>query len=108
MADLSKSPFADSKARAVRAPRGATLTCANWQIEAAYRMIQNNLDPEVAENPDQLVVYGGIGKAARNWPCFDGILDSLRKASSKKTRRCWCSPASRLACSARTLVRRAC
>ncbi len=82
---LQKSPFADSKARPVRAPRGATLTCANWQIEAAYRMIQNNLDPEVAENPDQLVVYGGIGKAARNWPCFDGILDSLRKLKEDET-----------------------
>ena len=85
MADLSKSPFADSVARPVRAPRGATLTCANWQIEAAYRMIQNNLDPEVAENPDQLVVYGGIGKAARNWPCFDGILESLRRLKEDET-----------------------
>jgi urocanate hydratase len=85
MSALSKSLFADSKARPVRAPRGATLTCANWQIEAAYRMIQNNLDPEVAENPDQLVVYGGIGKAARNWPCFDGILDSLRKLKEDET-----------------------
>src|SRR4051794_39574374 len=71
MPSLSNSPFAGSKARPVRAPRGPVLTCANWQIEAAYRMIQNNLDPEVAENPDALVVYGGIGKAARNWPCFD-------------------------------------
>ena len=51
----------------VRAPRGAQITCRNWLIEAAYRMLQNNLDPEVAENPDALVVYGGIGKAARNW-----------------------------------------
>ncbi len=85
MSALSKSPFAGSKARPVRAPRGATLTCANWQIEAAYRMIQNNLDPEVAENPDQLVVYGGIGKAARNWACFDGILDSLRKLKEDET-----------------------
>ena len=66
-------------ARTVRAPRGAELTCANWPIEAAYRMIQNNLDREVAENPDALVVYGGIGKAARNWACFDAILDSLRR-----------------------------
>jgi urocanate hydratase len=63
--------------RAVRAPRGNTLSCRNWQIEAAYRMIQNNLDPEVAENPDALVVYGGIGKAARNWDCFDAILKAL-------------------------------
>ena len=85
MSALSNSLFTDSKARPVRAPRGSTLTCANWQIEAAYRMIQNNLDPEVAENPDQLVVYGGIGKAARNWACFDGILDSLRKLKEDET-----------------------
>ena len=85
MSALSKSPFADSKARPVRAPRGSTLSCANWQIEAAYRMLQNNLDPEVAENPDALVVYGGIGKAARNWPCFDAILDSLRKLKEDET-----------------------
>jgi urocanate hydratase len=69
----------------VRAPRGPAISCANWQIEAAYRMIQNNLDPEVAENPDQLVVYGGIGKAARNWACFEGILDSLRKLKEDET-----------------------
>ena len=62
----------------VRAPRGSAITCRNWLIEAAYRMIQNNLDPEVAENPDALVVYGGIGKAARNWPCYEAILRSLR------------------------------
>jgi urocanate hydratase len=65
--------------RPVRAPRGTDIACANWLIEAAYRMIQNNLDPEVAENPDALVVYGGIGKAARNWDCFEAILDSLKQ-----------------------------
>ena len=65
--------------RPVRAPRGAALNCANWLIEAAYRMIQNNLDPEVAENPDALVVYGGIGKAARNWDSFEAILATLRR-----------------------------
>ena len=65
--------------RPVRAPRGTDLHCANWLIEAAYRMIQNNLDPEVAENPDALVVYGGIGKAARNWECFEAILATLRR-----------------------------
>lgn len=85
MPDLSNTPFQDSQARPVRAPRGSALTCANWQIEAAYRMIQNNLDPEVAENPDELVVYGGIGKAARNWPAFDAILDSLRKLKADET-----------------------
>ena len=61
------------------------ITCADWLIEAAYRMIQNNLDPEVAENPDALVVYGGIGKAARNWDCFDAILDALRALRPDET-----------------------
>ncbi|XQU69748.1 Urocanate hydratase [Cupriavidus sp. H18C1] len=65
--------------REIRAPRGTELHCKNWLIEAAYRMIQNNLDPDVAERPQDLVVYGGIGKAARNWECFDAILDSLRR-----------------------------
>ena len=65
------------QSRAVRAPRGTQLTCKNWLTEAAYRMIQNNLDPEVAENPDKLVVYGGIGRAARNWASFDKILSCL-------------------------------
>ena len=69
----------------VRAPRGAKLSCRNWLIEAAYRMLQNNLDPEVAENPDALVVYGGIGKAARNWKCFDAILESLRELGEDET-----------------------
>ena len=57
--------------RTVRAPRGTTLTCKSWLTEAPYRMIQNNLDPEVAERPQDLVVYGGRGQAARNWECFD-------------------------------------
>ena len=69
----------------VRAPRGSTITCANWLIEAAYRMLQNNLDPEVAENPDALVVYGGIGKAARNWDCYEAILESLRRLKPDET-----------------------
>jgi urocanate hydratase len=73
----SRSEITDGP-RTVRAPRGGALSCRNWQIEAAYRMIQNNLDPEVAENPAALVVYGGIGKAARNWACFDAILQCLR------------------------------
>jgi urocanate hydratase len=85
MSDLPNTPYAHSQARPVRAPRGPDLTCANWPIEAAYRMLQNNLDPEVAENPDELVVYGGIGKAARNWACFDGILDSLRQLKEDET-----------------------
>jgi urocanate hydratase len=63
----------------VRAPRGTKLSCRSWLTEAAFRMIQNNLDPEVAENPAELVVYGGIGKAARNWECFDAILATLKR-----------------------------
>lgn len=71
--------------RPVRAPRGTAITCKNWLIEAAYRMLQNNLDPEVAENPDALVVYGGIGKAARNWECFEAILTSLQNLNEDET-----------------------
>jgi urocanate hydratase len=70
---------APAGARAIRAPRGTALSCRNWLIEAPYRMIQNNLDPEVAEHPDRLVVYGGIGKAARNWEAFDRILAVLKR-----------------------------
>ncbi|HJR79826.1 MAG TPA: urocanate hydratase [Anaerolineales bacterium] len=71
--------------RTVRAPKGAELTCKNWLSEAAYRMIQNNLDPEVAEKPDDLVVYGGRGKAARSWEAFDTILESLRNLEEDET-----------------------
>lgn len=71
--------------RVIRAPRGTSLTCKNWQIEAAYRMIQNNLDPEVAERPQDLVVYGGRGQAARNWEAFDAILESLKNLEEDET-----------------------
>lgn len=71
--------------RTIRAPRGTELTCKSWQIEAAYRMIQNNLDPENAEKPHELIVYGGLGKAARNWECFDAILDALRSMEPDDT-----------------------
>ncbi|MBX3688065.1 urocanate hydratase [Dokdonella sp.] len=71
--------------RTIRAPRGNTLTCKSWLTEAPFRMIQNNLDPEVAENPHELVVYGGIGRAARNWECFDAILRSLRELGDEET-----------------------
>ena len=71
--------------RTIMAPRGKELSCKNWQIEAPYRMIQNNLDSEVAENPDDLVVYGGKGKAARNWECYDAILDSLKRMEPDET-----------------------
>jgi urocanate hydratase len=73
------------ESRVVRAPRGPEKTCKSWLTEAAYRMIQNNLDPEVAENPKSLVIYGGIGRAARDWPCFDAILESLRKLEDDET-----------------------
>ena len=71
--------------RRIRAPRGSEKTCKSWVTEAAYRMIQNNLDAEVAENPAELVVYGGIGRAARNWECFDAILESLRELNDDET-----------------------
>jgi len=74
-----------SGARIVRAPRGTTLSCEGWQQEAALRMLMNNLDPEVAENPDQLIVYGGIGKAARNWECFDRIVETLKHLREDET-----------------------
>ncbi|GAG06204.1 unnamed protein product, partial [marine sediment metagenome] len=63
----------------IRSPRGNKLSCKGWQQEAAFRMIQNNLDSDVAENPQELIVYGGKGKAARNWESFDAILSSLKK-----------------------------
>ena len=71
--------------RIIKAPTGSQLTCKNWQIEAAYRMIQNNLDPQNAEKPDELIVYGGLGKAARNWEAFDAILASLRDMDTDET-----------------------
>jgi urocanate hydratase len=71
--------------RTIKAPTGAELTCKNWLIEAAYRMIQNNLDPQVAFDPDNLIVYGGRGKAARNWECFDAILESLTRLEPDET-----------------------
>ena len=71
--------------RIIRSPRGTELSCRGWQQEAALRMLMNNLDPEVAERPDQLIVYGGIGKAARNWECFDAIVATLRRLEDDET-----------------------
>jgi urocanate hydratase len=71
--------------RPVRAPRGTELSCKGWTQEAALRMLMNNLDPEVAERPDDLVVYGGSGKAARNWDCFDALVRSLRSLENDET-----------------------
>jgi urocanate hydratase len=81
---VSESSRLDTS-RKVSAPRGPALTCRNWLSEAAYRMIQNNLDAEVAENPATLVVYGGIGRAARNWECFDEILAQLIRLGDDET-----------------------
>ncbi len=72
-------------ARTVRAPHGTKMHCKGWLQEAAYRMLQNNLDPDVAERPEDLIVYGGIGKAARNWPAFDKILECLTKLENDET-----------------------
>ncbi|MBI3365750.1 MAG: urocanate hydratase [Ignavibacteriae bacterium] len=71
--------------RIIKAPRGTQLTCKGWTQEAALRMLMNNLDPEVAENPDELIVYGGTGKAARNWECFDAIVRSLKNLENDET-----------------------
>jgi urocanate hydratase len=71
--------------RTIRAPRGTDITCKGWQQEAALRMLMNNLDPEVAERPEELIVYGGIGKAARNWECYDAIVDTLRRLKNDET-----------------------
>lgn len=71
--------------RPIKAPTGTTLTCKNWLIEAVYRMLQNNLDPDVAFDPDNLIVYGGRGKAARNWEAFDAILDTLKNLDIDET-----------------------
>src|ERR671933_3054669 len=71
--------------RLVRAPRGTGLSAKSWLTEAPLRMLMNNLDPEVAERPEDLVVYGGIGKAARNWECFDAIVASLKKLGDDQT-----------------------
>ena len=71
--------------RHVSAPRGAALSCKGWPQEAALRMLMNNLDPEVAERPDDLVVYGGSGRAARSWPAFDAIVETLRRLEHDET-----------------------
>ena len=73
------------KTRSIRAPRGTTLNCKSWLTEAAYRMLQNNLDDEVAENPQELVVYGGIGRAARDWASYDKILETLLRLEDNQT-----------------------
>ena len=76
---------APSEYQPIRAPRGTHLTCKGWQQEAALRMLMNNLDEEVAERPQDLVVYGGTGKAARNWQCYHSIVESLKGLEDDET-----------------------
>jgi len=71
--------------RVIHAPRGAQLNCKGWHQEAALRCLMNNLDPDVAERPDELIVYGGAGKAARNWSCFDAIVRELQSLENDET-----------------------
>jgi urocanate hydratase len=82
---IATPPPAVARPRTVRAPRGSEISCRGWQQEAALRMLMNNLDPEVAERPEELVVYGGSGKAARNWECFEAIVDTLRRLGDEET-----------------------
>ena len=82
---MSSETRTKSSARTIRAPRGTELTCKAWPQEAAYRMIQHNLDPEVAERPEELVVYGGTGKAARSFEDLDRILGALKELDSDET-----------------------
>src|SRR5438105_12252961 len=74
-----------SLARTIRAPRGTDLSCKGWHQEAAMQMLMNNLDPDVAENPDQLIVYGGTGPAARSWEAFHAIIRSLRELKNDES-----------------------
>src|SRR5512143_2403133 len=74
-----------SPTTSIRAPRGTSLSCKGWQQEAALRMLMNNLDEEVAERPQDLIIYGGTGKAARNWECFHAIVKVLRELKNDET-----------------------
>jgi urocanate hydratase len=77
--------IAEPQPRTIRAPRGSEISCRGWQQEAALRMLMNNLDPDVAERPEDLVVYGGTGKAARSWEAFDAIVATLRDLADDET-----------------------
>ena len=85
MTDAREMGLTESRRRSISAPRGAALSCKGWHQEAAMRMLMNNLDPDVAERPEDLVVYGGTGKAARNWECFDAIVATLRRLEDYET-----------------------
>jgi len=83
---MAKLTVDDSTAyQPIRAPRGNRISCKGWQQEAAMRMLMNNLDPEVAEKPEELIVYGGRGKAARNWDCYRAIVSSLKSLENDET-----------------------
>src|SRR6516225_8611245 len=82
---MSTATLPAAEHRVIRAPRGPQRTCKGWIQEAALRMLMNNLDPDVAEDPDRLVVYGGSGKAARTWEAFDAIIATLRKLANDET-----------------------
>ncbi|MEJ2104714.1 MAG: urocanate hydratase, partial [Ignavibacteriaceae bacterium] len=71
--------------KTIKAPTGTTITCKGWLQEAAMRMLMNNLDPQVAERPEELIVYGGSGKAARNWECYNSIINSLKNLENDET-----------------------
>ena len=89
----------------IRAPRGRSLSCKGWHQEAALRMLMNNLDEDVGERPEELIIYGGSGKAARNWECYHAIV-AVAASAGRMTKRCSCSPASRSGYSAPTSMRR--
>ncbi|MDP6729389.1 MAG: urocanate hydratase, partial [SAR324 cluster bacterium] len=78
-------PVRNDPKRSIRAPRGTQLSCKSWLTEAPMRMLMNNLDPEVAEKPEDLVVYGGIGRAARNWDCYDRIIETLKRLENDQS-----------------------
>ncbi|MGH9457421.1 MAG: urocanate hydratase [Thermoanaerobaculia bacterium] len=82
---MTSTETTTASARRVTAPRGTEITCRGWEQEAALRMLMNNLDPAVAERPDELIVYGGTGRAARNWECFDALVATLRRLGSDET-----------------------
>ena len=100
--ELSQSSYTP-----IRAPRGNQITCKGWQQEAAMRMLMNNLDEEVAERPQDLVVYGGTGRAARNWEAYHAIIASL-KSLERRRNACWCNPASQWEFSKPTNMRPGC
>src|ERR1043165_6003152 len=82
---MADAPSGERGQRVIRAPRGTTISCKGWQQEAALRMLMNNLDPEVAERPEDLIVYGGTGRAARSWEAFDAIVDALKRLENDET-----------------------